>query len=114
MSELRARHCTPCRPGTPALSETSAAALLGELDGWTITDRPVLARTFRFPDFASALAFVNAVGRLADAEDHHPDVHLSWGQATVELWTHAAGGLTENDFILAAKIDAAFAARGAC
>jgi 4a-hydroxytetrahydrobiopterin dehydratase len=94
----------------PALPAAEANALLGELDGWTIADGPRLTKTWKFPDFATALAFVNQIGAIADAEDHHPDVALSWGRVGVELWTHAAGGLTENDFIVAAKIDAARAA----
>ena len=71
---------------------------------WTISAGPRLGKTWKFPDFATALAFVNRIGAIADAEDHHPDVALSWGRVAVELWSHAAGGLTENDFIVAATI----------
>jgi 4a-hydroxytetrahydrobiopterin dehydratase len=94
----------------PSLSDGEANALLGQLDGWTISAGPRLGKTWKFPDFATALAFVNRIGAIADAEDHHPDVALSWGRVGVELWSHAAGGLTENDFIVAAKIDEAKAA----
>lgn len=107
MGDLAARKCTPCREGMPSLTDDEARALLGRLDGWAIEPGPRLAKKWAFRDFAAALAFVNRVGAIAEAEDHHPDVTLGWGRAGIELWTHAAGGLTENDFIVAAKIDAA-------
>ena len=91
----------------PSVAGEEASALLAQLDGWAIEAGPRLARRWKFPDFATALAFVNRIGAIADAEDHHPDVTLGRGRAGIELWTHAAGGLTENDFIVAAKIDAA-------
>jgi len=77
---------------------------LGE--GWRVDDDLRLEREFRFKDFKGALAFTNAVGAVAEAENHHPDIYLSWGKVRATLWTHKAKGLTENDFILAAKIDA--------
>ena len=107
MSELARKKCTPCREGTPPLAADAARALLGQLDGWQILDGPRLARTWKLRDFATALSFVNRIGEIAEAEDHHPDITLGWGRVGVELWTHATGGLTENDFILAAKIDSA-------
>jgi 4a-hydroxytetrahydrobiopterin dehydratase len=110
VSRLSAKRCVACREGMPSLSSEESASLARELDGWTISPGPRLARTWKFPDFATALAFVNKIGAIADGEDHHPDVTLSWGKVGVELWTHAAGGLTENDFIVAAKIDDARAA----
>jgi 4a-hydroxytetrahydrobiopterin dehydratase len=76
-----------------------------QLPDWKIVDRRHLARTFRFPDFLQALAFVNRVGAVAEQQGHHPDLHLSWGRVDVETWTHDAGGVTEQDFLLAAKID---------
>ena len=93
-----------------ALSGAEARALLAGLDGWTIMDGPRLAKTWKLANFAEALAFVNSIGAIAEAEDHHPDIALAWGRVGVELWTHAAGGLTENDFIVAAHIDGAKAA----
>jgi len=105
MSELAGKHCTPCREGMAPLPEYAAARLLDELDGWAITDGPRLTKRWKFRDFASALAFVNRIGAIADAEDHHPDIALGWGRVEVELWTHAAGGLTDNDFIVAARIE---------
>ena len=105
MSELSNKHCVPCREGMPPLAADAVSKLLAQLDGWAVTDGPRLAKGWKFPDFSTALAFVNHIGAIADAEDHHPDVTLGWGRVGVELWTHAAGGLTENDFILAARID---------
>lgn len=110
MTDLARRTCTPCRDGMPALSEAEARGLLARLEGWCIAAGPRLTKSWRLADFATALAFVNRIGAIAEAEDHHPDLALAWGRVGVELWTHAAGGLTENDFIVAAKIDEAFAA----
>lgn len=107
MSTLGARHCTPCREGTPPLSVEAAQGLLAQLDGWTVTPGPRLVKHWKLESFAAALAFVNRIGAVAEAEDHHPDITLGWGRVGVELWTHAAGGLTDNDFILAARIDQA-------
>ena len=104
---LAERHCVPCREGTPPLAAFEAEKLLAELDGWTIENGQRLVRRWKLADFASALAFVNRIGEVAEAEDHHPDIQLGWGKVAVELWTHTAGGLTENDFIVAARIDAA-------
>lgn len=95
-----------CRPGAARLTDAQAQALLAELaPGWGF-DGQALAKSWRFADFAAALAFVNRVGALADAQDHHPDVTLRWGHAGLRIWTHDAGGLTRNDFILAARVDA--------
>jgi len=81
--------------------------LLAELgNGWTVLDNR-LRKAYTFTDFAGALAFVNKVGAIAEAEDHHPDVMLSWGRVVIELWTHSVKGLSENDFICAAKFDQA-------
>jgi 4a-hydroxytetrahydrobiopterin dehydratase len=76
-----------------------------QVPDWKVVDRQRLARTFRFPDFLKALEFVNRVGAVAEEQGHHPDLHLTWGRVDVETWTHDAGGLTEQDFLLAAKID---------
>ena len=106
---LTSRSCVPCRRGTPRLTPEQIAALLPQLDGWTVEDQRKLTKAYRFRDFATALAFVNRVGEVAEAEGHHPDLYLSWGKVGVELLTHAIGGLSENDFILAAKLDRALA-----
>jgi 4a-hydroxytetrahydrobiopterin dehydratase len=104
--ELAKRQCVTCRADTPRLTGEPLAEMLAQLaPGWELAgDR--LRRTYRFPDFATALAFVNRVAAVAELEQHHPDVQLGWGRVTLEIWTHAIGGLSENDFILAAKVDA--------
>jgi len=106
---LAERHCVVCKPGTPTLPEAAAQGLLKDLDsGWAVVEHdghPELTRTFRFKGFIPGVKLVDAIADLAEAEGHHPDLHLSYGSLGVELWTHAAEGLTENDFILAAKID---------
>ena len=89
----------------PALTPEEIEPLQAQLEGWTVVGGKRLAKTYRFPDFAQALAFVNRAGAVAEAEGHHPDLYLSWGKVGVELITHAIGGLSENDFILAAKLD---------
>jgi 4a-hydroxytetrahydrobiopterin dehydratase len=103
---LADRKCDPCLPNDPPLATGHAGELLKELeDGWIIVDNHHLTKLYKFDDFASALHFVNQVGRVADEIGHHPDVHLSWGQVSLDIWTHVIEGLTENDFILAAKCD---------
>ena len=102
---LAERVCRPCNAGTPALSATEATALLDELVGWTIDDAGRLTRTLSLPDFAAAMALANRVADLAEAEAHHPDLLISWGRLRIDLLTHAISGLSENDFVLAAKID---------
>jgi 4a-hydroxytetrahydrobiopterin dehydratase len=107
---LAERKCVRCEPGTPPLEPGEVDRLLPEVPGWTVEERdhhPVLTRRFKFKGFMPAVDLVNRIAAIAEAEGHHPDLHLGWGYLTVELWTHAAGGLTENDFILAAKVDAA-------
>ena len=111
MSDLLvSKHCVPCRQGTPPLDSSEVAAFLEGLAGWEAVQCHHLTKTFSFADFVEALAFVNRLGEVAEAEGHHPDILLAWGKVEVRIWTHVAGGLTENDFILAAKADAA--ARG--
>jgi 4a-hydroxytetrahydrobiopterin dehydratase len=105
MSDLSARHCNPCKAGTPPLHGETIQQLLTGLDGWTAVDDHHLEKEYRFKDFVEALAFVNRLGDVAEAEGHHPDVFLAWGRVKVTLWTHSVGGLSENDFILAAKAD---------
>jgi 4a-hydroxytetrahydrobiopterin dehydratase len=107
LDTLAARTSRPLPEGTPRLSPEETRALLAELGaGWSVEgDR--LRKTYTFSSFATALAFVNRVGAIADEQDHHPDVHLSWGKAAIELWTHTVGGLSENDFITAAHVEKA-------
>lgn len=105
--ELTARHCTPCRGGVAPLTQTAAEARLPEVPGWQLADGVKrLVRCIHQPDFAAALVLVNRIGALAEQEGHHPDIKFGWGYVTVELFTHKIGGLHENDFILAAKINA--------
>lgn len=106
MSGLADRSCVPCRGGTPPLDRAEQERYLSELEtGWTVVDGHHLERRFAFPDFLSALAFTNRIGDVAEAEQHHPDILLRWGEVRVTLWTHAIDGLSESDFVLAAKID---------
>ena len=107
---LEARHCVPCEGGTPPLPGDEVRELLSQLgNGWAIEeagDHEQLWRQFKTPDFVSAVRLVDAITPIAEAEGHHPDLLVAWGSVRVMLWTHAAGGLTENDFVLAAKIQA--------
>jgi 4a-hydroxytetrahydrobiopterin dehydratase len=105
MPELTQKHCTPCRGGIPKLAGDNLKGYEQQVPAWRVMFEHHLAKTFVFPDFKSGLDFVNAVGALAEAEGHHPDVCLSWGKVDVMIYTHKLDGLSENDFILAAKID---------
>ena len=105
--DLANKKCVPCRGGVPPLTGSQVRELLDQLNGgWAVIDGHHLRRDFEFKDFAEALVHVNRAGKIAEEEGHHPDVHLSWGRVRVEIWTHAIDGLTESDFILAAKLDA--------
>ena len=108
-TELAGKKCVPCVGGVPPLTGDEIAELLPQLDGWTVEEQHHLCKKIDFPDFAGALSAVNTIGAIAEQQGHHPDLHLSWGKVTVEMWTHKINGLTESDFILAAKIDQALA-----
>jgi 4a-hydroxytetrahydrobiopterin dehydratase len=103
---LASRECVPCRGGVPKLTQREIAPLLAQLSGWSVVNEHHLTKTCDFPDFATALAFVNRVGEVAERSGHHPDLHLAWGRVRIDIWTHKIDGLTESDFILAAKCDA--------
>ncbi|MBV7409727.1 4a-hydroxytetrahydrobiopterin dehydratase [Maritimibacter sp. DP1N21-5] len=106
MTRLADKHCTDLPKGTPALTEARATEFLDELaKGWRIED-DVLSRRFKTRNFKQALDAANAIGALAEAENHHPDIKLGWGYCEVGFTTHSVGGLSENDFICAARIDA--------
>lgn len=105
MSHLADKACIPCKGGVPSLAQTEVDSLLAELNGWTIEKEFHLTRQFKRPDFKAALELVNRIGELAEDQGHHPDLYLAWGKVGVEIWTHKINGLTESDFILAAKID---------
>jgi len=104
-TQLAAERCEPCAKGTPPLEEREAAALDEQVPGWRREGNRSLRRELSFPNFRDAFAFVARVALVAETEGHHPDIELSWGRAAFTLTTHAAGGLTRNDFVLAAKID---------
>lgn len=103
---LADRECVPCRGGVPALEGEALAALCEQLGpGWDLVDGTRLTKEFEFPDFRQALGFTNRVGELAESVGHHPDIFLAWGRVQLTLWTHKAGGLTETDFVFAARAD---------
>ena len=115
MSELAARECVPCRGGVPPLDEAQIGPLLAQLaPGWHVVERAdakhgsvkVLTCTYRFKNFAQAMEAAQRIGETAEEQQHHPDLQVSWGRLVVEIWTHKIGGLTESDFIFAAKCDA--------
>jgi 4a-hydroxytetrahydrobiopterin dehydratase len=105
MSELSTKTCVPCRGGVPPLKGEELVGLQKQVDGWNIVEEHHIAKTFKFSNFREALKFVNRVGELAEQQEHHPDVFLTWGKVEITIWTHKISGLTESDFILAAKID---------
>ena len=106
MSELAAKECIPCRGGVPPLKGKELTDLQQKLGGgWKIVNEHHLEKEYLFKDFREALDFVNRLGEVAEQEGHHPDLFLTWGKVKVTLWTHSVGGLSENDFILAAKAD---------
>ena len=107
MESLSEKHCVPCHGGVPRLTGEEVAPLLAQLEGWEVVGGHHLLKVYEFKNFADALAFVNRVGEVSEAEGHHPDVSFGWGYARVEIHTHAIDGLSESDFILAARIDAA-------
>ncbi|MDR3703731.1 MAG: 4a-hydroxytetrahydrobiopterin dehydratase [Candidatus Sulfopaludibacter sp.] len=102
---LSEKHCVPCRGGVPPLQGEELEKMKAEVPNWQVADGHHLTRSFSFPDFKSALDFVNRVGAVAEQEGHHPDLYLAWGKVDVKTWTHKIDGLTESDFILAAKIE---------
>ena len=104
---LITQKCKPCETGTQPLSGQEAEKMLAETPEWKLTpDGKKIQRTFKFKDFMSAMNFVQKVGELAELEGHHPDIGFGWGYCTVTLHTHSVKGLSQNDFILAAKINA--------
>jgi 4a-hydroxytetrahydrobiopterin dehydratase len=104
--ELASRKCVPCHGGVPPLGADEIAQYLGELRDWEVVGGHHLKKTYAFPNFRQALALVNRIGAVAEAEGHHPDICFGWGRVEAIIYTHAIDGLSESDFILAAKIDA--------
>jgi 4a-hydroxytetrahydrobiopterin dehydratase len=106
MAGLAERQCTPCKGGVPPLAGAELDRLLGQLgSGWRIVDGHHLEKQYKFKNFRDALAFTNRVGELAEAQGHHPDIYLAWGSVRLSIWTHKINGLTESDFVFAAKSD---------
>ena len=105
-SNLTKKHCKPCEGGVEPLGGDEIERLRRELGGgWVVVEGHHLEKEYAFEDFRGALAFTHRVGEVAESEGHHPDIHLGWGKVRLTIWTHAVGGLTENDFILAARAD---------
>lgn len=103
-NELASRECVPCRGGVPPLEAENIQDLLAQLgNDWQVIDDHHLQKEFKLKDFAEALAFTNHVGAIAEAQNHHPDIHLAWGKVEITIWTHKIDGLTESDFVFAAK-----------
>ena len=105
MSELAELQCVPCRGCVPPLQGQEIEKLLAQLQEWQVVSEHHLQKTYRFKDFRASLEFVKRIGELAEAQGHHPDICFGWGKAEVTIWTHKIDGLTESDFVLAAKID---------
>lgn len=104
--ELTQKKCVPCEGFETPFNKAEAEALMHQVPDWTLSeDGKSIQRTFAFKDFAGAMAFADKCAALAEEEGHHPDLHVAWGKLTVSTWTHAIGGLSQNDFIIAAKID---------
>lgn len=107
---LAEHKCVPCKGGVPPLSPDESASLLTQLDGWQIADGKQLQKSYKVANFVDAMNFANAITPVAEAEGHHPDISVKWGELGVMLWTHSIGGLTHSDFYMAAKIDDVFTA----
>jgi 4a-hydroxytetrahydrobiopterin dehydratase len=107
MSDLAEKECIPCKGGVPPLAGEELGALQAQLGAdWRVIDGHHLEREYGFKNFKQALEFTNRVGEMAEAQNHHPDIHLAWGRVRVCVWTHKIDGLTESDFVFAAKTDA--------
>jgi 4a-hydroxytetrahydrobiopterin dehydratase len=108
MSELAEKECIPCRGGVPPLKGKEVTALQEKLGGgWKVVGEHHLEKEYAFKNFREALDYTNRVGELAEAQGHHPDIYLAWGKVKLTIWTHKIDGLTESDFVFAAKADAA-------
>src|SRR5436190_3628757 len=105
MGDLAARECVPCRGGVPPLEGDQITPLIAELQGWEVVEEHHLRKNYKLANFREAQELVKLVGDLAEAQGHHPDICFGWGYCEIKIWTHKIDGLTESDFILAAKID---------
>lgn len=108
MTDLTQKHCVPCEGGTPPLPDSEEEKLHKETPSWLLLreGNHKLRKQFTFKDFLEAIAFVNKIAPIAESEGHHPDIYIFYNKVQLDLFTHAVGGLSENDFIMAAKIDA--------
>ena len=107
MDDLASMECVPCKGGVPPLAGDELDQMMDRLGGgWQVIDGHHLKKEYKFPDFRSALDFTNRVGELAEGQGHHPDIYLAWGKVEITVWTHKINGLTESDFVFAAKSDA--------
>jgi 4a-hydroxytetrahydrobiopterin dehydratase len=104
-TELSGKKCIPCQSGTDPLKGKQLQELADQIPAWDVEDEHHIERLFKFQNFVDALEFTNRVGELAEQENHHPEIFLTWGKVIVTLWTHKIDGLSESDFVLAAKID---------
>lgn len=108
-NQLLHQRCVPCQGHEPQLTDDEIKKLLPQVPGWelqrTVDGHPMIAKTYKFKDFLGSIDFVNKVKDVAEAEGHHPDLYIRWNKVRLENWTHAIGGLHQNDFILAAKVD---------
>jgi 4a-hydroxytetrahydrobiopterin dehydratase len=102
---LAEKTCVPCRGGVPPLNADEIRQFTPQVNNWSVVNGHHIEKEFKFSDFKTALDFVNKVGGIAEEQGHHPDIYLAWGKAQVKIWTHKINGLTESDFVLAAKID---------
>jgi 4a-hydroxytetrahydrobiopterin dehydratase len=105
MSDLASRQCVPCRGGVPPMKSPELEAYATQLENWEVIQDHHLKKVYKFKDFRETLEFVTRVGELAEQQGHHPDICFGWGKAEITIWTHKIDGLTESDFVLAAKID---------
>ena len=105
MGNLAAKKCVPCEGGTPPLEAEKVQEYLKEVEGWEVQENKLIGKIFKFKTFREAISFVNRVANLAEEEQHHPDIIIRYRKVTFELTTHAIKGLSENDFIIASKID---------
>ncbi|MBN1653248.1 MAG: 4a-hydroxytetrahydrobiopterin dehydratase [Deltaproteobacteria bacterium] len=108
MENLTKKQCTPCRGGAPKLTGDTLREYFNQLQGWELVEDHHVTKKYKFENFKRALVFADLVGDLAERENHHPSICISWGEARIELFTHKIGGLHENDFIMASKIDATY------
>ncbi len=105
MADLAQRECVPCRGGVPPMKGDEIKSLSAQLPEWQVVNEHHLRKVYQFKNFAETLDFVNRVGKLSEEQGHHPDICFGWGKAEITIWTHKIDGLTESDFVLAAKID---------